>query len=47
MFCDGYRGGFVGGGVDLARRAGADVITMSVQEGPTDEHRTHIREYWA
>ena len=32
--------------VDLARRAGADVITMSVQEGPTDEHRTHIRGYW-
>ena len=32
--------------VELARKAGADAVTLSVDDGPTDEHRTHICGYW-
>ena len=31
---------------ELALKAGADVVTMAVDEGPTDQHRTHIRGHW-
>ena len=33
--------------VDDALAAGAEAVTMAVDDGPTDDRRTHIKDYWS